>query len=146
MEIRSISSAQTFAVRHPILRSGRPLESCNFKGDDDLKTQHFGAFEGHKLMGVLSCYNNNGTHFSKGENYQIRGVAIIESMQQKGIGKVLMLHAEKVLKEINCEYIWLNARVNAESFYTKLNYQKNGAIFDVAEIGPHQCFIKKINR
>ena len=45
MEIRSISSTQTFEIRHPILRAGQPLESCKFIGDEDEETLHFGAYE-----------------------------------------------------------------------------------------------------
>ena len=29
----------------PILRAGRPLESCKFVGDDDDETLHFGAYD-----------------------------------------------------------------------------------------------------
>ncbi len=35
--IREISSQETFKVRHPVLRQGRPLEDCAFT-DDDLET------------------------------------------------------------------------------------------------------------
>ena len=98
MEIRSISSTQTFEIRLPILRAGQPLESCKFIGDEDVETLHFGAYEEERLIGVLSCYVNNGTHFNQGKNYQIRGVAVVEKLQQKGIGKALMLYAEQLLK------------------------------------------------
>ena len=97
-----------------------------------------------RLIGVLSCYVNNGTHFNQGKNYQIRGVAVVEKLQQKGIGKALMLYAEQLLKTKECNHIWLNARVNASSFYTKLGYLEIGTVFEVPVIGTHQCFYKKI--
>lgn len=146
MEIRTISSSQTFEIRHPILRAGQPLESCKFVGDDDDETLHFGAYDEGNLVGILSCYVNNGTHFTQGKNYQIRGVAVVEKLQQKGIGKVLMLHAEKVLKKKGCDHVWLNARVIAKSFYTKLDYLEIGTVFEVPIIGAHQSFYKKLNQ
>ena len=146
MEIRSISSTQTFEIRQPILRAGQPLESCKFIGDEDLETLHFGAYEEERLIGVLSCYVNNGTHFNQGKNYQIRGVAVVEKLQQKGIGKALMLYAEQLLKTKVCNHIWLNARVTASSFYTKLGYLEIGTVFEVPVIGTHQCFYKKFNQ
>ena len=146
MEIRTISTIQTFEIRHPILRAGQSLESCKFIGDDNDKTLHFGAYDEGNLIGVLSCYINNGTHFNQGRNYQIRGVAVVQKLQQKGIGKALMLHAEKVLKTKVCDHVWLNARVIAKSFYTKLDYLEIGTVFEVPIIGTHQCFYKKLNQ
>ena len=146
MEIRTISSIQTFEIRHPILRAGQSLESCKFIGDDDDETLHFGAYDEGNLIGVLSCYINNGTHFNQGKNYQIRGVAVVKKLQQKGIGKILMLHAEKALKTKVCDNVWLNARVIAKSFYTKLDYLEIGAVFEAPIIGTHQCFYKKLNQ
>ena len=145
LEIKSISSSETYPIRHQVLRVGRPIESCKFDGDEQTETIHFGAFENNKLVGIISCYLTNGCHFYTGKNYQIRGVAIQGHLQQKGYGKALMLHAENFLRQINCNTIWLNARTNANQFYTKLDYTEIGAAFEVPLIGKHQCFFKKIN-
>jgi len=56
-----------------------------------------------------------------------------------------MIEAEKNLRTSDCDFIWLNARLNANEFYTKLKYDPIGPIFNVAEIGNHQCFYKKLN-
>ena len=32
--IKKISATETFLVRHPVLRAGKPIESCHFDGDD----------------------------------------------------------------------------------------------------------------
>ncbi len=145
MEIKSISSHQTISVRNAILRKGRPIKSCYFKGDDLKETFHLGAFRKEEIIGVISCYLNNGIYFTNGVNYQIRGVAILEKFQKKGIGKALMLKTEKTLRTSNCNFVWLNARVNANEFYTKLKYEPIGPNFEVPEIGNHQCFFKKLN-
>ena len=34
MEIKKISMEETFAVRQPVLRPGRPIEDCFFEYDD----------------------------------------------------------------------------------------------------------------
>ena len=57
-----------------------------------------------------------------------------------------MLHAEKVLKKKGCDHVWLNARVIAKSFYTKLDYLEIGTVFEVPIIGAHQSFYKKLNQ
>jgi len=140
--IKQISSKETHQVRHKILRIGQPIESCEFEGDLRSDTLHFGAFNNEGLIGIISCYQNNNSYFKSRINYQIRGVATLEHMQKKGVGKKLMKHAEKKLKEINCSNIWLNARIKANEFYLKLGYTKIGPIFEVPLIGKHQCFFK----
>ncbi len=145
LKIKTISSQQTFGVRHPILRKGLAIESCHFRRDNHEKTFHLGAYKKDKIIGVISCYLENGAYFKNGINYQIRGVAVLEKFQKKGIGRALMVEAEKNLRTSNCDFIWLNARVNANVFYTKLKYDPIGPIFNVPEIGNHQCFYKKLN-
>ena len=145
MKIKTISTQQTFSVRHPILRKGLPIESCQFRRDNHEKTFHLGAYKKDQIIGVISCYLENGTFFTTGINYQIRGVAVLEKFQKKGIGRALMIEAEKNLRTSDCDFIWLNARLNANEFYTKLKYDPIGPIFNVAEIGNHQCFYKKLN-
>lgn len=146
MKIKYISSEDTFSIRHPMLRKGRPLISCHFDGDDEPNTIHLGAFINDQLSGILSCYKRKSKYSSLDNQFQIRGVAVLKSYQKKGVGKALMLHAEKILINKNCNLIWLNARVNALPFYTQLNYEKSGSVFDVEHIGLHQCFIKKTKK
>ncbi len=146
MRIKSVSSEDTFSVRHPILRKGRPLESCHFDGDNDADTIHLGAFIDDQLSGILSCYKRKSKHSNLNNQFQIRGVAVLNMHQRKGIGQALMQHAESTLIARSCNLIWLNARVNALPFYTQLNYVAVGSIFDVEHIGKHQCFIKKLTQ
>ena len=39
--IKNISANETFLVRHPVLRAGKPIENCKFDGDELETTQHF---------------------------------------------------------------------------------------------------------
>ena len=50
MEIKKISSVKTYPVRHEVLRKGKPIETCQFKGDDNKNTTHFGLFLEDKLV------------------------------------------------------------------------------------------------
>ena len=40
--IKEIHFQETFEVRHPVLREGRPIETCFFDGDELETTKHFG--------------------------------------------------------------------------------------------------------
>ncbi len=143
-EIKAISAEKTHAVRHPVLRQGRPMESCLFSGDNKLTTIHLGAYIDSALVGVLSAYQNDHPHLKAKKSHQIRGVAVLEKFHRQGIGQRLMLHIETHLQQNGVDLIWLNARETALAFYTSLAYTQTGTAFDIAEIGKHYCFYKMI--
>ena len=141
-DIKKISAEKTHAIRHPMLRQGRPIEDCVFDGDKDPKTIHLGAFIENKLVGVLSAYQKSTSAFEVKESYQIRGVAVLTTAHRKGIGRALMANIEHRLKQRKIDLIWLNARITAVDFYTTLAYQQKGKAFEIEGIGTHYCFYK----
>ena len=143
-EIKKISSRDTFLVRHPILREGKPIESCQFDGDDLETTTHFGLFIDKNIIGVLSVFKNNNVIFNSENQFQIRGMAILEDFQRKGFGDELIKHAEVYIKSQFGKLIWFNARESAVPFYAKLGYIKIGEPFSIADIGIHYNMKKEI--
>jgi ribosomal protein S18 acetylase RimI-like enzyme len=142
--IRKISVEKTHAIRHPMLRQGRPLKDCVFEGDNDPETIHLGAYIENKLVGVLSAYQKSISAFDAIESYQVRGVAVLTSAQRKGIGRALMVHIEQLLQQRKIDLIWLNARIKAVEFYTALAYRQKGSAFEIEGIGTHYCFYKSL--
>jgi hypothetical protein len=51
--IKKIAAIETYSVRLPVLRKGKPIESCHFDGDDLETTLHFGLYLGQKLVGII---------------------------------------------------------------------------------------------
>ena len=98
MKIQNISSIDTFLVRHPVLRAGKPIESCVFDGDNLPSTKHFGLFVEGKLVGVVSVFKNNNTTFNIENQFQIRGMAVLQEFQKRGFGKDLVKHCEELIK------------------------------------------------
>lgn len=143
-EIRKINSRDTFLVRHPILREGKPMESFQFDGDDLETTTHFGLFIDKNLIGVLSIFKNNNVIFNFENQFQIRGMAVLNNFQRKGFGDELVKHSEEFVKRLSGELIWFNARESAVPFYEKLGYIKIGEPFSIADIGIHYIMKKEI--
>ena len=143
-KIQIIESHTTFAVRHLVLRSGKPQESCRFEGDDFTTTTHFGLFFNEKLIGVSSVFKNKNSLFHVENQFQIRGMAVLQEFQKKNFGKELMNRCEAYCTDKNADLIWFNARENAVQFYEKLGYQKVGDSFSIAEIGVHFVMKKEI--
>ena len=144
IEINEITYQDTFIVRHPVLRSGKPIESCFFEGDDLASTKHFGLFVNKKITGVASVFKNKNANFNAQNPFQIRGMAVVNDFQKKGLGEQLLVHCEKYITEQKGDIIWLNARQTAVFFYEKQNYIKTGDPFLIADIGLHYSMIKKI--
>ena len=50
--IRPISAAETWPLRHRVLRPGQPFGQTAYPRDDHPETAHFGVFDGDRLVGV----------------------------------------------------------------------------------------------
>jgi len=142
--IKEIPSKDTYIVRQPVLRKGKPIESCIFEGDDLNTTHHFGLFENDGLTGIISLFSQTNTIFADKNQAQIRGMAILENHQKKGFGEALVKHCEDYCKAQNVDLIWFNARTAAVGFYKKMNYQIIGQPFDIKDVGEHYLMFKKL--
>lgn len=139
---KPISTPETFLVRHPVLRPGKPLETCCFAGDDLPTTRHFGIFDGEKIIGVLSLFVASNDWIAAESQLQFRGMAVLAAYQNKGIGAILMEFAETQIKDKSGVIIWLNAREKAVTFYEKMGYSKTGEPFSIGDIGTHFVMYK----
>lgn len=144
-KIKEINALETYPVRHPVLRPGKPLESCHFDGDDLTTTKHFGFYENNNLAGVISLFEAKNTVFANEKQFQIRGMAILKNQQKKGIGVKLMLHTESYVVAKNESFIWFNAREIAVGFYSKLGYGIFGKAFEIPGVGTHYIMFKTLD-
>ncbi|MFO7672557.1 MAG: GNAT family N-acetyltransferase [Lutibacter sp.] len=142
IQIKEISAKETFPIRLEVLRKNIPLP-YEFNGDFDSETIHLGAFKNDKLIAVSSYMKSDNKNF-KGNQYQLRGMATLVEYQGFGAGKLMLQKAVEILKEINCNLLWCNARIAAVDFYVKQGFQTFGEKFDIAHVGEHYMMFKKI--
>lgn len=142
--IKEITSKETYIVRQPVLRAGKPIESCIFEGDDLETTHHFGLFENNDLTGIISLFKQINPIFAEQNQAQIRGMAVLGSHQKKGFGDALVKYCETYCIENKTDLIWFNARTATVGFYQKLNYQTLGEPFDIKDVGEHYLMYKKL--
>ncbi len=145
IKIKSISSKETLIVRHPVLREGKPVDSCRFEGDDLPTTFHLGAFYKDKIVGVVTILKKNNKSFFAKNQFQLRGMAVLQQHQGKGIGAVLVKQSEERVMDLNGSMIWLNARLVALSFYEKLGYKISSDKFEIPLVGVHYTMTKFFN-
>lgn len=142
--IKEISPLDTFIVRHPVLRKGKPIETCVFENDDLETTHHFGLFDNSNLTGIISLLLKTNTIFAENLQAQIRGMAVLESHQKKGFGEALVKHCEEYSISNQFDLIWFNARTAAVGFYKKMGYEIKGNSFDIPNVGEHYLMYKKL--
>src|SRR5690606_19564128 len=108
-------------------------------------TFHFGLFFEEKLVGIISLFKNDNPLFDEEENqYQIRGMAVLDYFRKYGLGKKLVQYSEDYLKQNNISIIWFNARESAVGFYQKSGYEIIGNAFDIPDVGVHYVMYKML--
>jgi len=142
IQISEISTLETFIVRHPVLRPGKPIETCHFDGDDLNTTKHFGLFENNVLAGVISLFKKDDGTFADDNQFQIRGMAVLENLRKRGFGELLVRHVENVVAKEKGKLVWFNAREVAVKFYSNLGYQIIGDAFEIPDVGLHYKMYK----
>ncbi|MDA6070738.1 GNAT family N-acetyltransferase [Flavobacterium sp. AC] len=142
--IKEIPSKETYIVRQPVLRKGKPIESCTFEGDDLKTTHHFGLFDDENLTGIISLFDKINPIFAEKNQAQIRGMAVLETYQKKGFGETLVKYCETYCITNKVDLIWFNARTTAVGFYKKMNYQPQGEPFEIKDVGEHYLMFKKL--
>ncbi len=144
IEIKIIPSEATLSVRQAVLRSGKPLSTCIFEGDDLETTVHFGLYYQGELAGIISLFENKNSIFTIENQFQIRGMAVLENFQKMGFGNLLVEKTEKFVTSKNASFIWFNARETAVGFYQKLGYAIIGTSFEIENVGTHYVMHKTL--
>ncbi len=148
--ISKISGKETYPVRHPVLRAGRPIEDCYFTGDELETTIHLGLFIKEELVAVGTFLSNldatiEQLKYHKIEQcYQLRGMAVLKEMQGKQLGKNLLIAAEQLLYAKDVTALWFNARTVAVPFYEKMGYEKISEAFEIENVGTHYKMYKSL--
>ncbi len=142
IQIKDIPVEETYPLRHSILRPHQNIHDCQYPGDTDTLTKHFGAYLEDKLIGIVSIYKSSIAHIDDEHCWQIRAMAIVKDIRKKGYATQLLQKAEAYAIKNKAHYIWCNARIEAIGFYEKLAYKVYGDQFDVKDIGAHFIMIK----
>ena len=144
MDIREIPGAATLSLRRRVLRPHHPEELLVFPGDDAPLTRHFGAFDDGVHVGIASVYREPKSGMSDQGAWRLRGMGTLSEVRRRGVGAKLLeaCIAHAVLH--GGTSLWCNARVVACDFYAALGFAREGAPFDLEDIGPHYVMWRAI--
>ena len=143
LRIDSVEASEILDIRLAVLRKGMRIEDCHFEGDNDSNTCHLVAKDHTTAVGCCSLMKKDWSEYEN-LSYQLRGMAVLEPHQGRGVGAELLKAAESVVRDKNAELIWFNARIGAVNFYQKFGYEIVSDEFEISGVGPHVKMLKRL--
>lgn len=140
---REIPARETVAIRHEVLRTGMPVESCYWDKDEAEGTFHLGGYVNDTHVGV--CTFQRETHPLTGEDaYRLRGMAVLPEYRGHGVAALMLAAGEDRARRSGITEAWLDARIGAVGFYEKYGWEKIGGLFEIPTAGPHYRMVKRL--
>lgn len=132
--IRRVTAEDIRPLRHKVLRPGQAYLETRYPGDD--AGLHFGAFDGDRLVGIASLYEEDRVDGPAG-GWRLRGMATDPDVRGAGFGAALLTGCLETVAEAGGTEVWCNARMSAVGFYRRAGFEVVSEEFDVAGIGAH---------
>jgi len=128
---------QMVRLRNDILR--KPLGLAFLPDELEHEKEHIliGAFEEEKILGCCMLVRETQ------DTARLRQMAVLNTLQGKGIGRALMAFAENIARDKRFGKIAMHARKTATGFYEKLGYEIVGEEFEEITL-PHVVMEKKL--
>ncbi len=142
--IKKVKSEDLYSLRNKVLRNNKGIQYCKFEGDENESTVHFAAFKENLIIGGVSLIKNNTNKIKSLSIIQLRGMAVYKIYQKNKIGSLLLKKVESFCININIDFIWMNARLEAIEFYLKQGYVKTKKSFNIEGVGKHYFLYKKL--
>lgn len=124
-------------LRIKILRDPLGLTLTEEQLKAEIDEYHIAAFSDRKIVGCLLLKPMSA------HEIQMRQVAVDANMQKTGIGRQMVVFAEKFIADKGFARIMLHAREVVVPFYEKLGYTAEGDVFIEVTI-PHRTMVKSL--
>ncbi len=126
--VRSVTAVSTHGIRRAVLRDGNPDSVVVFPGDDDPGALHLAAFDADtdEMVGIATFFPSP---FDGRPAYQLRGMAVVPSVQGQGVGAALLEDGVERLRAMGVGLVWANGRDSALGFYERRGWKVVGDQF-----------------
>jgi GNAT superfamily N-acetyltransferase len=141
IHLARVPFAEIVDLRYHVLRAGLPRDAAHFPGDYDSTTVHLAAKDGKAIVACATVLVNQW----EGEiACQLRGMAVAQGYQRRGLGARLLGEIERVAAENGVGIIWANARTPAAGFYQKHGWEIVSEMFEIPTAGPHFKMVRRL--
>jgi N-acetylglutamate synthase-like GNAT family acetyltransferase len=128
---------QMVKLRDELLRKPLGLTFTREELEKEKENMLIGAFEDDKMLGCCMLVEE------KPDTVRLRQMAVLNDLQGKGIGRVLMGFAENLARDRGYKKISMHARKNTVMFFEKMGYKTVGNEFVEITI-PHYIMEKNL--
>jgi GNAT superfamily N-acetyltransferase len=139
--VRRARLDEILALRHAVLRPGRPLERAWFDGDDDPTTVHVAALQAEVVVGCATVMRRP---FEGEDAAHLRGMATRHGHEGRGVGTAVLSAVEAAAQEWGVAIAWCNARTSARAFYERAGWTAVTPEFDIPDVGPHVRMTRRL--
>jgi predicted GNAT family N-acyltransferase len=128
---------QMVALREEILRKPLGLHFTPEELEQEKENLLMAAYEDDQMLGCCMLVKEGE------DTVRLRQMAVLNDLQGKGVGRVLMQFAENLARDRGYKKITMHARKNSLGFYEKMGYRKVGNEFKEITI-PHYVMEKEL--
>lgn len=145
--VQRIALEDTKAIRTEVLRRGTPSREANYDGDSNPQTVHLGAVSDGAIVATSTWLRAPWPNDSSAVAVQLRGMAVLDSFQGKGIGRLLVMEGIEHARSLDARYVWAKARDTAIAFYEGCGFVVVGEQFTEPASGlPHHLVLLDLER
>lgn len=138
-EVRRILPKETWALRSAVLWPEKsPDSSCAMDVDEAPRVVHFGVLSRGEVLSIGTFMPQKHPGLQSEIGVRLRAMATHPDHRGRGLGRLLIRHAEQQLKEAGEGGIWADARKVALGFYGGLEWEVTGPFYEVPKRGPHR--------
>ncbi len=131
---RLCDADEILALRHAVLREGKPEDAARYDVDEAETTFHIGVFADGRAVCCLTIMDDP----IDGERaWRLRGMATDPGFRRLGLGALAMEAARAELAKSAPRPLWCNARLVAVPFYEAAGWRIDSDLFDIPQVGPH---------
>ena len=130
---------ETWPLRSQVLwPEKQPDSTCSMEVDGHPDAVHLGVMNPAEVVGIGSLVPQ--THEILGDvvGYRLRAMATHPDHRGRGVGALLLRHAEETLKANGEGGIWADARRVSLGFYARLGWEVTGPFYTVPKRGLHR--------
>jgi GNAT superfamily N-acetyltransferase len=132
-------------LRMAVLRPHQAAEVPMYPLEDDPGTLHLAAIgEDGGVLAVGSLMREPHPREPRPGDWRVRGMATLPALRGLGLGSAVLAACETRAAGAGGKRLWCNARVGARGFYERAGLSVEGAVFEIAGIGPHVLMSKQL--
>ena len=143
--VRRISLDEAKPVRIDVLRRGTPARDADYDGDDDPRAVHIGAEKNGRIVATSTWLVVPWQGDDTVSAVQLRGMAVLDEMQNTGVGRALIDAGVAHARALGARYVWAKARDSAIYFYERCGFVVVGEQFMEPASGmPHHLVVLEL--